>query len=55
MSRPRIPRALRARVTERGRKRCGYCLTSEEIAGYQMEIDHLIPWADGGPTVEGNL
>jgi hypothetical protein len=55
MRRARIPRALRDRVAERARHRCGYCLTAEAIAGYLMEVDHLIPWAEGGPTVEDNL
>ena len=55
MRRPHIPPALRARVAEQARRRCGYCLTSEAVVGYLMEVDHLIPWADGGPTVEENL
>jgi hypothetical protein len=55
MPRPRIPPALRARVAEEARHRCGYCLTPEAVAGYLMEVDHLIPWADGGPTTEDNL
>jgi len=50
-----IQAALRERVAERGRHRCGYCLTQEDVAGMPMEIDHLIPQALGGPTVEDNL
>ncbi len=43
-----IPKALRQRVTEQGRHRCGYCLTSEYIVGTPMEIEHIIPQALGG-------
>jgi 5-methylcytosine-specific restriction endonuclease McrA len=51
----RVPRALRDRVAAQARHRCGYCLTTEAVAGSSMEIDHIIPWAEGGPTVEENL
>ncbi len=40
---------------EEPRYRCGYCLTSERIAGLPMEIKHLIPQVLGGPTLEENL
>ncbi|HEX3531590.1 MAG TPA: HNH endonuclease [Thermoanaerobaculia bacterium] len=46
---------MRDRVAEQARHRCGYCLTSELVVGLSMEIDHLIPQALGGPTVEENL
>jgi hypothetical protein len=55
MSRTRIPADLRERVAARGRYRCGYCLTAEAIVGTPMEMDHIIPEADGGPTDESNL
>jgi hypothetical protein len=55
MSKTYIPKALRARVAAQGQYRCGYCLTSESIVGYEMDIDHLIPEALGGQTVEENL
>ncbi|HEX4963886.1 MAG TPA: HNH endonuclease signature motif containing protein [Thermoanaerobaculia bacterium] len=50
-----IPKAIRQRVAEQARYRCGYCLSAETISGYSMEVDHLIPQALGGPTLEGNL
>ena len=50
-----IPRALRRRVAEQARYRCGYCLSREEIIGMPLEIDHLIPRSKGGPTNEENL
>jgi HNH endonuclease len=46
---------LRARVAEQARYRCGYCLSLERIVGIPMEMDHLIPQALGGPTIEENL
>jgi hypothetical protein len=50
-----VPKSLRERVAEQARHRCGYCLSSEEIVGLSMELDHLIPQALGGPTLEENL
>ncbi len=55
MSTTRIPKALRERVVIAARFRCGYCLTSEEIVGAPMEIDHLLPESLGGQTIEENL
>ena len=55
MSGSYVPRALRARVSEAARYRCGYCLSTEAIIGAPMEIDHLIPESLGGPTDEQNL
>ncbi len=50
-----IPVALRARIAQQARYRCGYCLRSEELMGMPMEVEHIIPVAAGGPTVEENL
>jgi 5-methylcytosine-specific restriction endonuclease McrA len=55
MSEVRISRALRQKITEQARHRCGYCLTSEFVVGAPMEIDHIIPLSLGGPTEESNL
>jgi hypothetical protein len=55
MSESRIPKALRQKITEHARHRCGYCLTSEFVVGAPMEVDHLIPLSLGGPTDERNL
>jgi hypothetical protein len=55
VSKTRIPAALRERVADQARHRCGYCLTSEAVVGIAMEVDHLVPEARGGPTVEANL
>ena len=54
--RPRtISAAVRPRVAEAARFRCGYCLTAERIIGPLIEIDHLIPESRGGTSDEENL
>ncbi len=35
--------------------RCGYCLTSQQISGAQMHIEHITPLAYGGSSNENNL
>jgi len=55
MSREQVPRLLRRRVAEQAGHRCGYCLTQTAVVGELMEIDHIIPVAAGGETVEANL
>ena len=51
----RIPPDLRQRVSEAARFRCGYCLTSQYVIGPLLEIDHIIPEALGGTSIESNL
>ncbi len=55
MSSARVPAELRRRVSAQARHRCGYCLSTEAIVGTPMELDHIIPEALGGETVEDNL
>ncbi|MBW3540069.1 MAG: HNH endonuclease [Planctomycetes bacterium] len=55
MSRSHVPQALRQRVSEAAKRRCGYCLSSEAVVGAPMEIDHIIPESQGGLTEEQNL
>ena len=55
MSKAYIAQALRQRVAEQGRHRCGYCLTQEQIVGVPMDVEHIVPEALGGPTEEDNL
>ncbi|HEV7507828.1 MAG TPA: HNH endonuclease signature motif containing protein [Thermoanaerobaculia bacterium] len=50
-----VSKKLRERVAEQARYRCGYCLSSEQIVGLSMEVDHLIPQVLGGLTSEENL
>ncbi len=47
--------ALRAHIALQARYRCGYCLRSQELLGMPLTIDHIIPQAAGGKTVEENL
>lgn len=50
-NRKSIPRDLRRRMLED--PSCYYCDTEESEEGW--EIDHLVPVAEGGETVESNL
>jgi hypothetical protein len=51
----RVPRGLREVVARTAGYRCGYCRTPESIAGFRLSIEHIIPEAKGGQTVERNL
>lgn len=51
----RVTKVVRRRVAEAAGYRCGYCLTSQEVVGPLLEIDHLIPEALGGTSDEVNL
>jgi len=55
MARPYLSKALRRQVAELARHRCGYCLTSQEYSGAQLEIEHIIPVSRGGSHHEDNL
>ena len=55
MSKTYISQALRHRVYAQGRARCGYCLTQEDNTGAELDVDHIIPEAAGGATIEANL
>ena len=55
MSKTHIPQDLRRTIAKEGRYRCGYCLTSQQIIGIPMAIDHIIPEVKGGKTEEANL
>ena len=50
-----VPRKLRERVARMAGYRCGYCRTPEQIAGFRLIIEHIIPKAKGGKTRESNL
>lgn len=55
MSTTRVGKRLRAQVLTDARGRCGYCLSSEEITGAPLEIEHTVPEALGGLTTRANL
>jgi 5-methylcytosine-specific restriction endonuclease McrA len=51
----RVSRSLRERVARAAGYVCGYCRTPEAIAGFRLNIEHIVPEARGGQTVEENL
>ncbi|MBI3921572.1 MAG: HNH endonuclease [Armatimonadetes bacterium] len=55
MSSHRISPQLRRRLLHDARFRCGYCLTSLQIVGFALEVDHIIPEGAGGESSEENL
>lgn len=55
MSRSYVSKALRAKVAEQAKHRCGYCLTAAQNVGQKMDIEHIMPESKGGPTIEANL
>jgi HNH endonuclease len=55
MTRTYVPRAIRERVWVQAKGRCGYCLSQEVVTGLPLEIEHIIPQARDGATVEDNL
>ena len=55
MARVYIVESLRRKVEEDARSRCGYCLTSQEFTAMPLHLEHIIPIAAGGKTIEENL
>jgi hypothetical protein len=55
MRKGHVPANVRRSVAVQARHRCGYCLTPEALTGAAMEVEHVIPEAMGGKTVEDNL
>jgi hypothetical protein len=52
---PSISLDLRRLVHHRAGGLCEYCLTSERLTGYALEIDHITPQAQGGISNADNL
>jgi len=50
-----IPVAVRQRVRNAARDRCGYCLSPQRLVMARLEIEHILPRAQGGNDAEGNL
>jgi hypothetical protein len=50
-----IPPAVRGLIAERDKRRCVYCLTTEENCGLRMHVDHIIPEIAGGPSTSDNV
>jgi hypothetical protein len=55
MSRAYLPRAIRERIWSAAKGRCGYCLSQEAVSGLPLQIEHIVPLARGGKTIEENL
>jgi len=55
MSKTKISAPLRRRISEQAQHRCGYCRCSDTATGTPLEIDHIIPEAAGGSSIEENL
>jgi 5-methylcytosine-specific restriction endonuclease McrA len=52
---PAIPVERAAQVRADAGSLCGYCHADEGISGIALSIEHIIPWAVGGPTERENL
>ena len=50
-----LPTELRNLLLEADNRYCAYCHTSEANTGQPMTVDHIVPQAQGGQTVFGNL
>ena len=50
-----IPAALRRLVIARAANRCEYCGLAQVSQIAAFHIDHVVPVAAGGETIEGNL
>lgn len=55
MPRRAIPARLAQRVREVARHRCGYCLNPQHLVMAKLEIEHILPVAQGGADDETNL
>jgi hypothetical protein len=50
-----VPDAVKARVRAQAGDRCGYCLSPQHLVLGWLEIEHLVPSAEGGSDDEENL
>jgi hypothetical protein len=55
MARQRIPSEIERRVRAAAGDRCGYCLSPQHLVMARLEIEHIIPLAQGGTDDESNL
>lgn len=55
MSPAAISEAIRQRVREAARHRCGYCLSPQSLVMGKLEIEHIVPRGRGGSDDESNL
>lgn len=50
-----VSRTLRTLIAEWDKRRCAYCLTTEENCGLRMHVDHIIPEVAGGLSTLDNV
>lgn len=55
MPRTYIATEVEKRVRAAARNRCGYCLSQQHLVMARLEIEHVIPLAQGGTSDESNL
>ena len=55
MSSSQIPAEVRDRVRTQAQNRCGYCHSHQRYVLGPLEIEHIIPKANGGGDEEENL
>src|SRR5574341_182469 len=55
MTRPYLPEEVEQRVRAAAWQRCGYCLSPQHLVMARLEIEHIIPLAQGGSSDEANL
>lgn len=55
MTRPYISAEVERRVRAAAQNRCGYCLSPQHLVMARLEIEHIIPLAQGGSSDESNL
>lgn len=55
MARAHIATAVDRRVRAEAHNRCGYCLSPQHLVMARLEIEHIIPLAQGGTDAETNL
>lgn len=53
--RPYLSQALRKRIRQQAKNRCGYCLAAQRFFSSRFSIEHLIPLSLGGTSDEDNL
>lgn len=55
MTRVYLPAEVDQRVRQAAKNRCGYCLSPQHFVMARLEIEHIIPLAQGGTSDETNL
>jgi len=52
---PALPETLRQQIFARAGHRCEYCLTSRQVIGMPLVVDHIVPRSLGGSDALDNL